>query len=1207
MAAHSEHWGVDDIDVDFSSSDDEAGVFFGAPKAVEHKIVAALSKSITATSLTCERSPAPRRSSVRLQKRDSREFLRRKTLLLSSHEAGASGEKMWEGGFHERTDELEEDEPVTGPSTSAAHHEDLSADLDTLRLDTFPSSPYDDDKSEDYFDEEEEDKENTAVPEEWDGEEGYDSEDEYVPAPPESVPMAVGFRDGQYDLDMSPGLDMGGLSLLDIDDPEELPLEFGNDTGGMGLRISLGASTYSTKSSPSDTSIASASRACPLQPNTPSPPRCTSIFDSLVLTENEEEDGTIVTADLEAITFDTAPSPAGETPDLETSDAGDESISSHDALADDVDVNSSPDAPRASSPFESLDTFSTLANAPPSATKAPTFLDTTADLIAFTPLKPNGPSDIEAVDPDLSYASDMDSPVGRAPVMIPVFAVASPPKPKPKRLNPIRSQEPKLIDDLAHLEGDLDTDVVLPTLDFPFGFGFSPFAHFPASSTSPNKKPTKSPTLSPAQAAKAQKVLARKAVAKEHLESLFSSKLGKSRVNQSTSKLLPSAQAPLATSSQLSSKATLLLPEVSTKLQHKSLARSQIQSPELSLKGKGKAPERTLKPILKPSSKITQPKPFALSAPRQKIPVKRQAPGESGISRTSSLPRPVTKRPATTTTIANPADRPPAKLFRITPSRPDVRPVEGTNTLKRLHTASQAGAACAVVPVALVAAPSPRPTLGVPSRPVRDQAPSTACSSSNTMGGALGPALVNSHGQMLSPSKPVLGKPYRPSVMTPVASRTMATPQGGLPASSRAFKLGTPSRPATTPLKQRGRVVAAPAALKDKPLNCTPIRGEEPPTPPKWINQRMDVDEPPGQTELIAESVSDMPAQAEARVMASPPPPTTDVPPAWTAPGTVSLSREGGKEHDSAPLLEDKGATAPSQEGSPPNPSEEPVENSPPADIPPKRSEEAPDETVQQPESCPPEARRSLRTRTPRPSQAQESSPKRSKAAPAESIVPGMSERTLRTVTTRNTNRNEVYLCTIDRKVVHVQGDRPPSPTSKIRTIAERDAEEQKEGREARAKRRARASMGESEDDEEAADDEGPIIERAVLGRRAPGDVEEYMTPARPAKRAKIKNGSTSSTSDSKRNSKRVRWDEGLLVIRGGLRDVQPTHRSPPSKSCVTPKARYELDEHGNAVNRPTEKLKRTTITVNAMFYAGEEPLPFDYNRTGRGKRKGKK
>ncbi|BEI84282.1 hypothetical protein CcaverHIS002_0408860 [Cutaneotrichosporon cavernicola] len=1118
MAAHSEHWGVDDIDVDFSSSDDEAGVFFGAPKAVEHKIVAALSKSITATSLTCERSPAPRRSSVRLQKRDSREFLRRKTLLLSSHEAGASGEKMWEGGFHERTDELEEDEPVTGPSTSAAHHEDLSADLDTLRLDTFPSSPYDDDKSEDYFDEEEEDKENTAVPEEWDGEEGYDSEDEYVPAPPESVPMAVGFRDGQYDLDMSPGLDMGGLSLLDIDDPEELPLEFGNDTGG-------------TKSSPSDTSIASASRACPLQPNTPSPPRCTSIFDSLVLTENEEEDGTIVTADLEAITFDTAPSPAGETPDLETSDAGDESISSHDALADDVDVNSSPDAPRASSPFESLDTFSTLANAPPSATKAPTFLDTTADLIAFTPLKPNGPSDIEAVDPDLSYASDMDSPVGRAPVMIPVFAVASPPKPKPKRLNPIRSQEPKLIDDLAHLEGDLDTDVVLPTLDFPFGFGFSPFAHFPASSTSPNKKPTKSPTLSPAQAAKAQKVLARKAVAKEHLESLFSSKLGKSRVNQSTSKLLPSAQAPLATSSQLSSKATLLLPEVSTKLQHKSLARSQIQSPELSLKGKGKAPERTLKPILKPSSKITQPKPFALSAPRQKIPVKRQAPGESGISRTSSLPRPVTKRPATTTTIANPADRPPAKLFRITPSRPD----------------------------------------------------------------------------MLSPSKPVLGKPYRPSVMTPVASRTMATPQGGLPASSRAFKLGTPSRPATTPLKQRGRVVAAPAALKDKPLNCTPIRGEEPPTPPKWINQRMDVDEPPGQTELIAESVSDMPAQAEARVMASPPPPTTDVPPAWTAPGTVSLSREGGKEHDSAPLLEDKGATAPSQEGSPPNPSEEPVENSPPADIPPKRSEEAPDETVQQPESCPPEARRSLRTRTPRPSQAQESSPKRSKAAPAESIVPGMSERTLRTVTTRNTNRNEVYLCTIDRKVVHVQGDRPPSPTSKIRTIAERDAEEQKEGREARAKRRARASMGESEDDEEAADDEGPIIERAVLGRRAPGDVEEYMTPARPAKRAKIKNGSTSSTSDSKRNSKRVRWDEGLLVIRGGLRDVQPTHRSPPSKSCVTPKARYELDEHGNAVNRPTEKLKRTTITVNAMFYAGEEPLPFDYNRTGRGKRKGKK
>jgi hypothetical protein len=219
-----------------------------------------------------------------------------------------------------------------------------------------------------------------------------------------------------------------------------------------------------------------------------------------------------------------------------------------------------------------------------------------------------------------------------------------------------------------------------------------------------------------------------------------------------------------------------------------------------------------------------------------------------------------------------------------------------------------------------------------------------------------------------------------------------------------------------------------------------------------------------------------------------------------------------------------------------------------------------------------------------------------------------MTERALRTATTRNTARNQVYLCTIDRKIVRVNGERPPSPSPGLRTTAERDAEEQKAGREARAKRRARASLGESEDDGEAADDEAPPVERAVLGRRGPGDDEEYKTPARPTKRAKIKNGSTSSnSSDDGRASKRVRWDEGLLIIHRGLGDVQHKRRSPPPKSCVTPRARYQLDEHGNAVNRPTEKLKRTTITVNATFYDGEEPVAFDYNKSSSGKRKGKK
>lgn len=205
-----------DFDIDFSSSDDEAGVFFGTPKAVERKIVAALSRSIPATPIGRDRTPAsgPRRSSLanRVNKRDSREFLRRKTLLLGT--PGPSGEKVWEGGFHERPDAASDVEavaleplemgesPVAGPSTPMAQtREEIAVDLTDLHLDTFPSSESDDDAEpeaeEMYFDEDEEDKENSAIPEDWMGDE--EDEDEYIPAPPESIPLTIGFRADQFE------------------------------------------------------------------------------------------------------------------------------------------------------------------------------------------------------------------------------------------------------------------------------------------------------------------------------------------------------------------------------------------------------------------------------------------------------------------------------------------------------------------------------------------------------------------------------------------------------------------------------------------------------------------------------------------------------------------------------------------------------------------------------------------------------------------------------------------------------------------------------------------------------------------------------------------------------------------------------------------------------------------------------------------------
>jgi len=97
-----------------TSSDEEGGVFFGAHDALETQLVAKLSHDSPCSS--CSASPA-RRSSTRVprvKKRDSREFIRRKTLLLSAkenserNEPGSSkGEKTWAGGFYEWRDEDE--------------------------------------------------------------------------------------------------------------------------------------------------------------------------------------------------------------------------------------------------------------------------------------------------------------------------------------------------------------------------------------------------------------------------------------------------------------------------------------------------------------------------------------------------------------------------------------------------------------------------------------------------------------------------------------------------------------------------------------------------------------------------------------------------------------------------------------------------------------------------------------------------------------------------------------------------------------------------------------------------------------------------------------------------------------------------------------------------------------------------------------------
>lgn len=229
---------------DFASSDDEAGVFFGAHNPVERKIVASLSRSIPSSPASRNLSSIaePRRSSLanRVKKRDSREFLRRKTSLHGSPDRSVVAEKVWEGGFFEKHVEEEEvaEEPEAGPSTlPPPENSTMMIDLEGLDIPPSELASFNADeeayRNDSYTDDEETDKEN-ALPETY-----YGSEDEdvYIPATEEGAQRALtlGFDSEQPDsestiappltVDPSTQLDMGGLSILDIDDPELGPLD----------------------------------------------------------------------------------------------------------------------------------------------------------------------------------------------------------------------------------------------------------------------------------------------------------------------------------------------------------------------------------------------------------------------------------------------------------------------------------------------------------------------------------------------------------------------------------------------------------------------------------------------------------------------------------------------------------------------------------------------------------------------------------------------------------------------------------------------------------------------------------------------------------------------------------------------------------------------------------------------------------------------
>lgn len=141
------------------------------------------------------------------------------------------------------------------------------------------------------------------------------------------------------------------------------------------------------------------------------------------------------------------------------------------------------------------------------------------------------------------------------------------------------------------------------------------------------------------------------------------------------------------------------------------------------------------------------------------------------------------------------------------------------------------------------------------------------------------------------------------------------------------------------------------------------------------------------------------------------------------------------------------------------------------------------------------------------------------------------SQKELQRITAANTERNNSYGCVIERIDSFVDIPRPPSPTSRVRTKAQKAREMEKQSRDERAQRRSAARDG---DTSTASEPSGSTL--------APGDESEWTEP--------------------ERRGRHVRWARAL--VREDVGSREPGESGPSvGRGCLA--RTYELDRHGNA------------------------------------------
>ena len=149
-----------------------------------------------------------------------------------------------------------------------------------------------------------------------------------------------------------------------------------------------------------------------------------------------------------------------------------------------------------------------------------------------------------------------------------------------------------------------------------------------------------------------------------------------------------------------------------------------------------------------------------------------------------------------------------------------------------------------------------------------------------------------------------------------------------------------------------------------------------------------------------------------------------------------------------------------------------------------------------------------------------------------EGTFSSMSALALKALTTSNTAKNQRNLVAVlETEVIRKPGNRPGSPTTRVKTIEEKRKLEQGEGRRERAERRARRSSELMDDSSLTSEDEQSLTlgpdGQPFRHRRGAGDEEDYESPGRaerPEKRVRI-----SGESGEENGVKTVKWDRGLF------------------------------------------------------------------------------